>query len=70
MVSKKELYFRVFRGLDRVPGPGDSEYEAPHYVGLIDTNLWRLRQVIEPDPRKPVLLITRRGRGVTLRVRW
>ena len=71
VVSKSELYFRVYRGLDRVPKPVDPDYEAPKdYIGLIDTNLWRLRKTIEPDPSNPVLLITRRGLGVTLKVRW
>ncbi|RLC75854.1 MAG: hypothetical protein DRI61_14245, partial [Chloroflexi bacterium] len=71
VVSKGELYFRVYRGLDRVPRPADPDYEAPKdYASLIDTNIWRLRKAIEPDPKNPVLLITRRGFGVTLRVRW
>jgi len=71
VVSKSELYFRIYRGLDRVPRPADHDYEPPkRYLGLIDTNLWRLRKAIEPDPKNPVLLITRRGLGVTLLVRW
>jgi len=71
VVTKAELYFRIYRGLDRIPRPGDKEYEAPkEYTGLIDTNLWRLRQAIEPDPSAPVLLVTRRGHGVVLQARW
>ena len=71
VVSKSELYFRIYRGLDRVPRPADPDYEPPkRYLGLIDTNLWRLRKAIEPDPKNPILLITRRGLGVTLQVRW
>jgi len=53
------------------PRPADPDYEPPkRYLGLIDTNLWRLRKAIEPDPKNPILLITRRGLGVTLQVRW
>ncbi|MBC7226174.1 MAG: winged helix-turn-helix transcriptional regulator [Thermoflexales bacterium] len=71
VVTKAELYFRVYLGKERIPRPGDDGYEAPtQYAGLIDTNLWRLRQAIEPDPREPVLLLTRRGHGVVLQVRW
>ncbi len=71
VVTKAELYFRAYLGKDRVPRQGDNDYEWPtRYAGLIDTNLWRLRQAIEPDPDDPVLLITRRGHGVILQVRW
>lgn len=71
VVTKAELYYQVYHSLDRIPRQGDERYEGPkEYIGIIDTNLWRLRQVIEPDPDNPVLLITRRGHGVVLRVRW
>lgn len=72
VVSKAELYFLAYRGLDYVPrSTADKEYEPPRsYEGVIDTNLWRLRQAIEPDPAHPVLLVTRRGHGVVLQVRW
>lgn len=71
VVTKAELYFRAYLGKDRIPRQGDDDYEWPtRYAGLIDTNLWRLRQAIEPDPDEPVLLITRRGHGVILQVRW
>ncbi len=72
VVTKAELYFLAYRGLDRVPrSPADDHYEGrKEYEGLVDTNLWRLRQAIEPDPSNPVLLITKRGHGVVLQVRW
>lgn len=72
VVTKAELYFLVYRGLDRVPrSPADEHYEGrKEYAGLVDTNLWRLRKAIEPDPSHPVLLITKRGHGVMLQVRW
>ena len=72
VVSKAELYFLAYLGLDHLPrAPGDEGYEAPkEYEGVIDTNLWRLRKAIEPDPSDPVLLVTVRGHGVRLNVRW
>ena len=72
VVTKAELYFLVYRGLDRVPrSPADEYFEGrKEYEGLVDTNLWRLRKAIEPDLSDPVLLVTRRGHGVVLRVRW
>ncbi len=71
VVSRAELYYRVYHGLDRVPSLTEDQYEPPaSYRNLIDTNLWRLRQAIEPDPENPVLLLTRRGWGITLQVRW
>lgn len=72
VVSKGELYFRIYRGFKAIPrSPADDGYEAPkQYEGLIDTNLWRLRKAIEPDPSDPVLLVTVRGHGVRLAVRW
>ncbi len=72
VVTKAELYFLVYRGLDKVPrSPSDEHYEGrKEYEGLVDTNLWRLRKAIEPDPSSPVLLVTRRGHGIVLQVRW
>lgn len=72
VVGKDELYFRVYRGLDYTPrSAADEMYEAPkEYDNLIDTNIWRLRQAIEPNPKEPVLLITIRGHGLRLNVRW
>jgi len=72
VITKKELFYRIYRNLETIPRyQGDPGYEAPKdYEGLIDTNLWRLRKAIEPDPSEPVLLVTVRGHGVRLAVRW
>jgi hypothetical protein len=72
VVSKAELYFLAYRGLEKVPrSQSDKGYESPkEYEGVVDTNLWRLRKAIEPDPSTPVLLVTKRGHGVVLQVRW
>ncbi len=72
VVSKGELYFCAYRGLERVPtSPAEKAYESPKdYEGLIDTLLWRLRQAIEPEPSDPVLLVTVRGQGIRLESCW
>lgn len=71
IVTWAELYYKVYRGLDYVPPPMDDAYEPPaNYKSILDTNLWRLRRAVEPDPNNCVLLLTRRGHGVTLQVRW
>lgn len=71
LVSKADLFFRWYQGLDRVPRKGEKEFREPiEYEGLVDTNLWRLRQALEPDPTDPVLLVTIKGHGVRLNVRW
>lgn len=72
VVSKKELYFRGYQGLDQVPNSkNDKRFQEPvEYEGLVDTNLYRLRRAIEPEPSEPVLLVTIKGHGVKLNVRW
>ena len=72
IVSKAELYFLAHQGRASVPrSPADTGYEGPkEYEGIVDTDLWRLRQAIEPDPKRPVLLVAVRGQGVQLRNRW
>ena len=72
VITKAELYFLAYRGLDSVPrSPSDEHYEGrKQYEGLVDTNIYRLRKAIEPDPSRPVLLVTKRGHGVVLQVRW
>jgi DNA-binding response OmpR family regulator len=72
IVPKEDLYFRAYLGRDHAPRiPADPGYEArDEYEGVVDTNIWRLRKVIEPEPKMPVLIETKRGLGLRLRVRW
>jgi len=72
IVTKAELYFLVYRGLDAVPrSPADEHYQGrKEYEGLVDTNIYRLRQALEPDPSDHVLLVAKRGHGLVLNVRW
>lgn len=70
--SKSELYYLAYRGLDTEPlSPADPNWEAPKdYDGLIDTTIWRLRSVIEPDPSDPIFIITVKGQGMRLENAW
>jgi hypothetical protein len=71
IVSRENLYFLAHQGLDRIPDSSDAKYEAPKdYTGTLDTAIWRLRKAIEPDPKTPVLIETKRGHGILLHVRW
>ncbi len=73
VTSKADLYYRVYLGQETVPSVGEKGYEGPEeYRGVIDTNLWRIRQAIEPDrsSRHHVLLLTLRGHGIRLNTRW
>jgi len=72
IVQKDELYFRAYMGMATVPRvPTDKGYEPrTTYEGIVDTNIWRLRGAIEPDPKKPILIETKRGQGLCLHVRW
>ncbi len=71
-VSKAELYYRAYMKKETVPrSPGDTGYEPKkNYEGVVDTTIWRLRKIIEPDPKDPVLILTKRGVGLSLNVRW
>ena len=70
IVSRQEAYFKGYRGLDHIPDRSDPEYETPSEFGpTLHTAIWRLRHLIEPDPKHPVLLITHPRHGLQLRVR-
>jgi hypothetical protein len=69
MCSRSELYYRAHLGLDQEPRARDDKgWEEPTaWSGTIDTLLWRLRQRIEPDPKRPLYIYSDRGRGVRLK---
>ena len=63
--SRKQLY-RVY--VEASPGGQiESDAKPAEYAGILDSAIWRLRAVIEPDPQAPVLIETRKGQGVLLR---
>lgn len=72
IVSKEELYFLVYQGMERIPRtPEDVGFEdRTSYEGVVDTTIWRLRKLIELEPDKPILLETKRGHGLKLNMRW
>ncbi|MEI6179180.1 MAG: winged helix-turn-helix domain-containing protein [Chloroflexales bacterium] len=68
LCTRSELYFCGMLGLDAVPRvKGDPGYAAPdEWENLINTSLWRLRNLVERDPSMPIYIVTRRGKGITL----
>ncbi len=69
IVTREELYYHVIRELDYVPSLSDDMYEKPAaFRGSVDTLIWRMRQIIEPDPSHPLLLQTIRSQGIILRI--
>lgn len=71
IVPWDELYYRGYRGKERIPRPADEGYESPKvYEGILYSRISDLRRVIEPDPRNPIYLETVRDKGVRLRLTW
>lgn len=71
IVPREHLFFLAHQGLPQIPEPTETGYESPNdYSGTLDTAIWRLRKAIEPDPKMPVLIETKRGHGALLHVRW
>ncbi|MEM7537382.1 MAG: winged helix-turn-helix domain-containing protein [Chloroflexota bacterium] len=71
-VPKDELYYIAYTGGYRIPNVQDDDYYTvkQQYEATIDTAIWRLRQEIEPDPKKHTLILNKRGRGYSLTTRW
>ena len=68
LIKKEELYYKGYLDLNHIPQPEDQVYEAPTlYQSILDTNLYRLRKVIEPDPANPVIIQRVHGHGVRLK---
>jgi len=67
IVTREELYHCAYLGREYVPDSSSDEYEYPfEYRDVVDTTLWRLRAIIEPDPSTPVLIRTIRGKGIRM----
>ncbi len=49
-------------------GRAEPDARPAEYASVLDSALWRLRSLIEPVPETPVLLETKKGQGVLLRV--
>jgi len=66
--TKSELYYSAHKGLPREPHDKEDDgwEDIPAWEGILDTALWRLRQVIEWDNRKsadPLYIVSERRRG-------
>ncbi len=71
VVPWDELYYKGYRGKDRIPRSGEEGYEAPaDYIGILYSRLSDLRKAIEPDPSDPVYIETIRDEGIRLRLTW
>ncbi|MBE7536567.1 MAG: hypothetical protein HS124_12665 [Anaerolineales bacterium] len=67
LASLEELYYYAYRELSAPPDKGDVAWTHPKtWRGAMDNVLMRIRQKIEPDPKNPLYLITRHGKGVEL----
>jgi DNA-binding winged helix-turn-helix (wHTH) protein len=67
--TRKELYYKAYIPSMYPDRAGQHAYPK-EYEGILDTALWRLRKAIEPDPKRPVFVITKRGKGVQLENAW
>ncbi len=67
--TREELYHKAYRP-SMYPGGDERRASPADYQGLLDTALWRLRKAIEPEPKRPVFVVTRRGKGVKLENAW
>ena len=72
LCTRSELFYKAYRGLAYEPQASDDPaWESPRdWSSVIDTLLWRLRKTIEPDPKHPVYIISKRGQGVRLEHVW
>ncbi len=67
--TREELYHKAYVPSLYPELVGEHAYPK-EYGGMLDTALWRLRQAIEPNPKRPVFVITKRGKGVVLENAW
>jgi hypothetical protein len=70
--TRSELYHQAYL-LTRYPNSTEEErreYSADNYDSVLDTAISRLRKRIEPDPRSPIYVITKRGKGYKLENAW
>lgn len=67
IASLEELYYYAYKELNAVPDKGDPAWTAQTtWRGVMDTLIWRLRQKIELNPKDPLYLVTRHGKGLEL----
>jgi DNA-binding winged helix-turn-helix (wHTH) protein len=65
--TRDELFHKAYLPSTNPAAEKVSVRELPsEYAGTLDNALWRLRGAIEPDPKDPIYVVTRRGQGVRL----
>lgn len=67
--TRDELYHKAYLSL-YPGGPPVSKNLLNEYRDVIDTAIWRLRQEIEPDPKRPLFVVTKKGEGLELKNAW
>ncbi|CAG1772729.1 hypothetical protein BAC2_02939 [uncultured bacterium] len=68
--TRDELYHKAYYPALYPTGRLESKDLLNEYRDVIDTAIWRLRQEIEPDPKRPLFVVTRKGEGLELRNAW
>ncbi len=69
--SRDELFLDAYLPARYPDSSAEDRREQPKdYADLLDTAIWRLRKEIEPDPRSPIYVVTRRGKGYKLEHAW
>jgi hypothetical protein len=65
--SLENLYYYAQLGQNNMPDKVDPRWvREKNWRGAMDTMIWRLRQKIEQNPREPLYLVTRHGKGLEL----
>lgn len=65
--SVEEVYYYAQENLGSIPDKADNVWVAKDTLrGRIETMIWRVRQKIEPEPKKPLYLVTHHGKGLEL----
>src|SRR3972149_5783694 len=60
LCTREELYKNAYLPLYSDAKLQDDKTMKSDYRDVIDTAIWRLRKAIEPDPKKPVFVISKR----------
>jgi hypothetical protein len=68
--TRDELYHKAYYPALYPLGQIESKGLLNEYRDVIDTAIWRLRQEIEPDPKKPLFVITKKNEGLELKNAW
>ncbi len=69
--TRDELFNRAYFPARYPNAPLEDRREYPvEYNSTLDTAISRLRRKIEPDPKSPVYIITKPGKGYKLEHAW